>query len=76
VADKSMVKIKLSTSRKKYLKGKRVYQSTRGHMPIPSKMLQKLEAYLKEDFQAEISVDDTRVALTYTYWKKTHTGKL
>jgi hypothetical protein len=65
-----MVKIKLSLSRKKYLKGKRVYQHTRGHLPVPSKILQKLKPYLKEDFQAEITDSDRRVALIYTHWKK------
>lgn len=75
VPKKSMVKIKLSISRKNYLKGKRVYEHTRGHMPIPSKILQKLEDSLMEDFQAELTEDDSKVALTYTYWKETRTRK-
>ena len=66
-----MVKIKLSISRKKYLKGKRVYKHRRGHLPIPSQILQQLKPYLKEDFQPEITDDDRRVALIYTFWKKT-----
>lgn len=65
-----MVKIKLSISRKRYLKGKRVYQHRRGHFPVPSKILQKLEPFLKEDFKAEITDDGGKVSLTYTYWKK------
>jgi len=66
-----MVKIKLSVSRKKYLKGKRVYQHRRGHLLVPSKILRKLEPYLKEDFQAEITDNDSRVVLIYTHLKKT-----
>ncbi len=65
-----MVKIKLSISKKRYLKGKRVYEHKRGHFPIPSKILQKLEPYLREDFKVEITHKDDRVSLTYTYWKK------
>jgi len=65
-----MVKIKHSTSRKRYLKGKRVYQYMRGHFPIPSTILQKLEPYLKEDFEPEINDNDLAVSLTYTYHKK------
>ena len=65
-----MVKIKLSVSRKKYLNGKRVYEHTRGHLPVPSKILHKLEPYFKEDFQAEIANSDSGVVLTYSYWKK------
>jgi len=70
VTGKSMVKIKLSISRKKYLKGKRVYKHKRGHLPVPSKILQKLAPYLKEDFQIEIAENDSRVILTYSHWKK------
>jgi len=66
----AMVKIKLSLSRKKYLKGKRVYQYTRGHLPIPSKILHKLEPYLKEDFNVGTTNDDSKVVLIYTHWKK------
>ena len=66
----AMVKIKLSISRKKYLRGKRVYQHRRGHLPLPTKNLRKLEPYLKEDFEVEIAEDDSRVLLIYTYWKK------
>ena len=65
-----MVKIKLSISRKKYLKGKRVYKHKRGHMPVPTKILQKLEPYQKEEFNAEIIDSDSRVTLIYTCWKK------
>jgi len=65
-----MVKIKLSISRKKYLKGKRVYEHTRGHLPVPGEILQKLTPYLKEDFQAEFTDKGSRVVLTYSHWKK------
>ena len=65
-----MVKIKLSLSRKKYLKGKRVYKHTRGHFPVPSRILEKLTPYLREDFQAEITDNDRGVVVTYSHWKK------
>jgi hypothetical protein len=70
VKNNSMVKIKLSISRKRYLRGKRVYRHMRGHFPIPSKILQKLEPYLKEDFKPEINDSEVGVSLTYTYYKK------
>ena len=66
----AMVKIKLSISRKKYLRGKRVYQHKRGHLPLPTKILRKLEPYLKEDFEVEIAEDDSRIFLVYMCWKK------
>ncbi len=66
-----MVKIKLSISKNRYLKGKRVYEYKRGYFLIPSKILKKLEPYLSEDFKVETSDKDDRVSLTYTCWKKT-----
>jgi hypothetical protein len=66
----AMVKIKFSFSKKKYLKGKRIYQHKRGHLPVPSKILKKLEPYFKENFEVEVADNDDRVALIYTYWKK------
>jgi len=39
-------------------------------LPLPTKILRKLEPYLKEDFEVEIAEDDSRVFLVYTYWKK------
>ncbi len=70
MATPAMVKIKLSISKKRYLKGKRVYEYKRGHFLIPSKILKKLESYLREDFKVETSDKDDRISLTYTYWKK------
>ena len=65
-----MVKIKLSPSKKRYLRGKHVYDYVRAHMPVPHKFFKKLEPYFKEDFQVEINEDDKKVVLTCTYFKK------
>jgi hypothetical protein len=65
-----MVKIKRSPSKKRYLKGKRVYDYFRLHLPIPSKFFERLEPYFKEDFQADMTEEDSKVTLTYTYFKK------
>lgn len=65
-----MVRIKLSPSKKRYLKGKHLYDYTRGHMPIPKGILTRLEPYFKEDFQAEITEDSVKIAVTYTFFKK------
>lgn len=64
-----MVRIKLSPSKKRYLKGKNSYDYIRGHLPIPKKILTKLEPYIKEDFQAEMTEDNTKIAVTYTFLK-------
>jgi hypothetical protein len=66
-----MVIIKLSPSKKRYLKGKHLYGYIRGHLPIPKKILTKLEPYFEEDFQAEITEDNLKIAVTYTFVKKT-----
>ena len=68
-----MVRIKRSKSKKRYLRGKSVYDYLRYHFPVPRKFLEKLEPYFKEDFQAELTDDDRKIALTYTYHKKPKT---
>ena len=65
-----MVRIKLSPSKKQYLKGKNFYDYIRGHLPIPKKILTKLEPYFKEDFQAEMIEDRIKIAVTYTFFKR------
>jgi hypothetical protein len=65
-----MVKIKQSPSRKRYLNGKRVYGYFRFHLPIPSRFAKKITPFLKEDFQADITEDNSKIALTYTCYKK------
>ena len=65
-----MVKIKRSPSKKRYMR-KRVYEYFKLHLPIPSRFFEKLEPYFKEDFQAEMTEDETKIALTYTHYKKT-----
>ena len=65
-----MVKIKLSSSKKRYLKGKNIYGYIRGHLPIPKRILTRLEPYFKEDFQAEIVEDKNEIAVTYTFLKE------
>jgi hypothetical protein len=65
-----LVKIKLSPSKKRYLRGKHVYDYVRAHLPVPHKFLIKLEQYFKEDFEVEINEDNKKVVLTYTYFKK------
>jgi hypothetical protein len=69
------VKIKLSPSKKKYLKGKHIYDYIRAHLPVPHKLLKKLEPYFKEDFQANITEDNNKIALTYTYFKRANQPK-
>jgi len=64
-----MVKIKRSPSKKRYLRGKRVYDYFRLHFPIPSKFFQRLEPYVKEDFQVDMTDEENKVTLTYTYLK-------
>jgi hypothetical protein len=65
-----MVRIKLSPSKKKYLKGKNVYDYIRGHLPIPQKIFNRLEPYLKEDFRADMVEDNDKIILTYTLFKR------
>jgi hypothetical protein len=65
-----MVKMKRSKSKKRYLRGKSVYDYLRYHFPVPRKFLEKLEPYFKEDFQTDLAEDDNKIALTYTYRKK------
>jgi hypothetical protein len=64
-----MVKIKCSRSKKRYMR-KRVYDYFKAHLPIPSRFFEKLKPYFKEDFQAEMAEDETKIALTYTCYKK------
>ena len=35
-------------------------------LAVPSRSYEKLRPFVKEDFQAEITEDDTQIALTYT----------
>ena len=65
-----MVKIKLSPSKKRYMNSKHIYDYIRGHLPIPKKLLIRLEPYFKEDFQPDIFEDSIKIALTYTFFKK------
>jgi hypothetical protein len=65
-----MVRIKLSPSRKRYMEGKHLYDYIRGHLPIPKEILGRLEPYFKEDFQPEITEDNVKIAVTYTFFKK------
>jgi hypothetical protein len=65
-----MVRIKLSPSKKRYLRGKHLYGYIRGHLPIPKDILTRLEPYFKEDFQAEIIEDSVKIVVTYTFFKK------
>jgi hypothetical protein len=68
-AGSSMVKIKLSNSKKQYLE-KYLYDYVRGHFPIPRKILTQLEPYFEEDFKAEMVEDKTKIAIIYTFLKK------
>ena len=63
------MRIKLSPSRKRYLKGKNIYDYTRAHLPVPQKYFKRLEPYFKEDFKTDMTEDETKIALTYTYFK-------
>jgi hypothetical protein len=69
-----MVKIKRSSSKKRYLKGKRVYSYFRFYLLVPRKFFQKLEPYCNEDFQVEMADDEKEVAITFRY-KKTSNDK-
>ena len=64
-----MVRIKRSHSKKRYLNGKHVYDYLRLHLPVPSRFVQRLKPYLKEDFQTDMTEDDAKIAFTYTYLK-------
>ena len=52
------------------MKGKHLYDYLRGHLPIPKKILTKLEPYFKEDFKAEMIEDRNQIAVTYTFLKE------
>ena len=52
------------------MKGREVYEYIRGHMPIPKKLLVQLEFYFGEDFHAEITEDNCKIALSYIFFKK------
>ena len=69
------MKIKLSPSKKRYLKDKHIYDYIRAHLTVPQKFFKKLEPYFTEDFQADITEDDAKIALTYTYFKKSKKQK-
>jgi hypothetical protein len=70
-----MVKFKLSPSKKRYLKGKYIYDYIWAHLPVPHKFLQRLKPYFKEDFKADMTEDDAKIALTYTYLKNKNKEK-
>jgi len=70
------VKIKLSPSRKRYMRGKYVYDYIRAHLPIPKRILQRLEPYFKEDFQAELAEDCDKIAVTYTFFKRKNSASI
>jgi hypothetical protein len=65
-----LVKVKLSPSKKKYLKVKHFYDYLRAHLPIPQRFFDRLEPYFNEDFQAELAEDSNKITLTYTIQKK------
>ncbi len=65
-----MVKIKRSPSKKSYLRGKHVYGYIRAHLPVPHRFLERLEPYFKDDFQTDMAEDNSKIALTYTCFKK------
>ena len=50
--------------------GKSFYDYIRGHLPIPMKILKRLEPYFEEDFQPEMFEDSLKVAVTYTFSKE------
>jgi hypothetical protein len=52
------------------MEGKHLYGYIRGHLPIPKKILTKLEPYFREDFQAEMIEDSNQIAVTYTFLKE------
>ena len=64
-----VVRIKRSPSKRRYLR-KRVYNYLKLHLPIPTRFFEKLKPYLKEDFQPEITEDESKIALTFTHYKK------
>ncbi len=65
-----MVKFKLSPSKKRYLRGKNVYQYIRLHLPVPHKFYKKLEPYFQEEFLVDTAEENGKVTITYTYIKK------
>ena len=64
-----MVRIKLSHSRKRYLRGKNIYIYLRGNLSIPKKLLARLEPYFEADFQVDVVEDSKKIAVTYTFLK-------
>jgi hypothetical protein len=73
---KPVVRIKLSPSRKRYLRGKNIYHYIRGHLPIPKKILTKLEPYFEEDFQSEMFEDSNKIEVTYRFLKEKWANKI
>jgi len=67
---RNQVKIKRSPSHKRNLH-KRVYKYFRLHMPIPSKFYEALKPYLREQFQADLKDEESKMTLTYTHFKRT-----
>ena len=63
-----MVKIKRSPSKQRYMRT-RVYDYFKLHLPIPSRFFESVEPYIKEDFQAHMTEDNTKIEFTYTYFK-------
>ncbi len=57
------------------MEGKNIYDYIRGHLPIPKKILTRLEPYFEEDFQAEMVEDSNKVTLTYIFWKRKNQSK-
>jgi hypothetical protein len=40
-------------------------------MPIPSKFYEALKPYLREQFQADLKDEESKMTLTYTHFKRT-----
>lgn len=52
------------------MKGKNIYDYIRGHLPIPQKILTRLEPYFEKDFQAEMVEDGNKIAVIYSFFKE------
>ena len=67
---KNIVKLQPSTSKKKYLRGKRVYRYTRASLSVPRRFIRIVEPYFKKDFDVEVKDEEDRVTVAFTHYKQ------
>lgn len=66
----ALVKIKLVPSRKRYLKGKNIYEYIHPSLPVPQRLFNRLKPYFEEDLSVDMTDEDSKIIVIYTFEKK------